>query len=566
MKILDSRRLTGANLYWDLPAAILEIDLEGRKAEQLLAAWSKAASELLSLTGHGAERLNHRTWDDGIALLISAPVDALYSMCELNETAWACAVAEIDDVPSSGMESEQSRLQSLFDEEANPPLLKMQQAAADHDALFLWDDDEVSVGSGQNCQVWAPGEIPVPEVVEWQHLKSIPVAMVTGTNGKSTTVRMSASIISAAGISAGVTSTDFIRVGDTIIDHGDYSGTGGARTLIRHAGTQMAVLEVARGGLLRRGLGVPVADVAVIINVAADHLGEYGINTVPDLIATKFIVHRGLSENGVLILNADDAGIAAYAKGLGDDLKKRIRWFSLSSDNETVRQSLSCGGPAYVVRNGFLAELSSDGEEPIAAISEMPSALNGAARHNISNALAAVALTRVLGIGYGAIRQGLVDFQSNPSDNPGRGNWFEHRGVRILVDFAHNEHGVNALAEMVARFPATRRVLTIGQAGDRRDDEIAAMTRAACGLKPDLLMISRLPGYERGRSSQAVIDVIRTTALGEGLVEAAVSEYDEPVAAVRAALEMACEGDLFVFLALTQRDEVLALIREFQAG
>ena len=124
--------------------------------------------------------------------------------------------------------------------------------------------------------------MPSPGEIDWDSIESIPLALVTGTNGKSTTVRMTAAIMTAAGFRAGLTSTDFIRVGDRVIDTGDYSGTGGARMLMRQADVEMAVLEVARGGLLRRGLGVERADVAVVTNVAADHLGDYGINTVPN--------------------------------------------------------------------------------------------------------------------------------------------------------------------------------------------------------------------------------------------------------------------------------------------
>jgi UDP-N-acetylmuramyl pentapeptide synthase len=474
MKLLDSRRLTGANLYWDHPSAIIEIDLGGASAAPVLEAWSAAARSLLSATGHGGQFLTHRQWRDGIALLISAPIDALYSMCELNEIAWQCALASRGHSQGPDLDLEQRRLLELFACEANPALLAMQQAAQSHDVVFLWDDDEVSVGTGQTCVTWPYGKVPPPEDVDWESLESIPVAMVTGTNGKSTTVRMAASIMAAADYSAGVTSTDFIRVGETIIERGDYSGTGGARKLLRHHDTGMAVLEVARGGLLRRGLGVPEVDVAVITNVAADHLGEYGINTVPDLIEAKFIVRRALGERGTLILNADDPGVVAFAENLDESLKRRIHWFSTVADHSRVIERVLEGGAATVFQDGWLVALAAQNREKIVPVSEIPAALAGAARHNVANALAAMALCREMGISGEAIRQGLAEFRGDASDNPGRGNWFEHNGVRILVDFAHNEHGMSALADMVCALPSERLVLAMGQAGDRLDDSIAA--------------------------------------------------------------------------------------------
>ncbi len=567
MILLDSRRLTGANLYWNDPAAIIDIGLRGEETKALIDTWAHEARLLLSDLGRGDAQLTHRGWDGGVSLLISAPIDALYSMCELNELAWRLAEASLGQKgrieERASRERELERLSELFDEEATPRLIEIQDEAAQHAALFLWDDDEVSVGAGRSRMVWRAGELPSPCAVPWSSLKSIPVAMVTGTNGKSTTVRMAAVIIKAAGHVGGITSTDSILVGDTIIDRGDYSGTGGARTIMRHPNTEIAVLEVARGGLLRRGLGVPQIDVALITNVAADHLGEYGINSVAELIEAKFIVRRALTGSGALILNADDAGIVAHAAGLDQALQDQVQWFSLAADNSIVRGHVDCGGIAYVLEAGWLTLLSPDGVQKIVAVADIPAALDGAARHNISNGLAAMGLCSVLGLGPEAIREGLVQFRGDASDNPGRGNWFEHRGVRMLVDFAHNEHGMSALADMVSRVPANRRVLTIGQAGDRSDQDIIALTLAACTMRPDQLMICGLSGYERGRSSEEVKAVIHAAALTAGLDESRISEYPDPVTAAAHALGHARDGDLLVFLALTQRDEVLGLIRDF---
>ena len=133
---------------------------------------------------------------------------------------------------------------------------------------------------------WPADQLPTPESINWTHIQSIPLAVVTGTNGKSTTVRLAASILAAAGLRAGITSTDYIRVGEEILDRGDYSGPGGARTLLRYGQSEVAVLEVARGGLLRRGIGVERADAALITNIAADHLGEWGINSVAEMAGT----------------------------------------------------------------------------------------------------------------------------------------------------------------------------------------------------------------------------------------------------------------------------------------
>jgi cyanophycin synthetase len=561
-ELRDSRRLTGANLHWDRPSAILDVAIDGC-GEKVVSAWEQAAKRWLEAVGRAEEQTCFRMFDGGASLLISAPIDALYSMCELNEAAWATALHALGLGAAPDPAEEVPRLIGLFEEERNPRLLELQEAARAHGVPFLWDDDEVSVGYGRSTRIWAPDSLPPADSVDWPSIGTVPIALVTGTNGKSTTVRMTAAIMTAAGLSAGLTSTDFIRVGERTIDTGDYSGTGGARMLLRQPDLEMAVLEVARGGLLRRGLGVERANVAVVTNVAADHLGEYGINSVPELLPAKFIVSRALTAGDTLVLNADDAGVVAYGEKLG----QRTAWFSLDAGHPKIRRVLADGGEACFLQDGCLVAASGGKRRPVVPVEGIPSALGGVVRHNLSNALAAMCIALALGIDDTAICKGLAAFRGDDRDNPGRGNWFEHRRpdgpVRILIDFAHNEHGMLALAEAVRQVPAERVVLLMGQAGDRSDEDIAALVRAGCGMQPDRLLVAELPGYERGREPFTVPRLIREVALNCGLAEGQIEIFPEPRAATRYALDDARGGDLLVLLALTQRQESLALVHEF---
>lgn len=569
LELTDSRRLTGANLHWDRPSAIIDVAIEG-PAEPVVEAWKAAAERWLDAVGYADEQTCWRLFEGGASLLISAPIDVLYSMCELNEAAWASVLHARGQGEAPDPEEVVPRLTRLFDEERNPRLLDLQSAAREHGVPFLWDDAEVSAGYGSSARCWPPGELPAPGQVDWASLASIPVALVTGTNGKSTTVRMAAAIIEAAGLRAGLTSTDFIRVGDRVIDSGDYSGTGGARLLLRQPDVELAVLEVARGGLLRRGLGVERADVALITNVAADHLGEYGIHTVAELLRAKFIVARALAAGDTLVLNADDEGVVAHAGSLEPDLVATIAWFSLVADNPTVRQALDDGGRACFVEDGWLVAAEGVRRRPLVPLQDLPATLGGIVRHNLANALGAMGIALAFGIDDRSIRAGLTAFRGDEHDNPGRGNWFEHRieggTIRILVDFAHNAHGMQALAETVRRVPAERVVLLMGQAGDRLDRDIAALVAAACDMHPDRLLVAELPGYERGRQPFEVPELIRRDAIACGLPEERIQLFDGPREATRSALQRARPGDLLVLLALTQRPEALALIREFIGG
>jgi len=562
LELTDSRRLTGPNLFWDMPCAVIDVAIDG-PPERVVQVWESAAGDWLDAVGHSDQRTCHRLFEGGASLLISAPIDALYAMCELNEVAWTSTLHTFDLGPAPDRGEEVPRLTRLFDEERNPRLLALQQAAAKQGLPFLWDDDEVSVGYGGAAQVWDSQALPRVEDVDWSRLGSIPVALVTGTNGKSTTVRMTAAIMNAAGYRAGLTSTDFIRVAERVIDRGDYSGPGGARTLLRQPDVNMAVLEVARGGLLRRGLGVTRANVAVVTNVAEDHLGEYGIHSVDELIAVKFIVRRALTAEDTLILNADDAGVVAF----GEKLDNRVCWFSLVADHPKVRQARSAGGAVCFLENDWLIAAEGPRHRRITPVSDIPASRAGAVRYNLANALAAMSVAVVLGIQDEAIRAGLAAFRGDERDNPGRGNWFEHRmedgSVRILVDFAHNEHGMRALADAVRRVPAERVVVLLGQAGDRTDQEISGLVRAACDMRPERLLIAELPGYERGRQPFEVPRLIRQDALAFGLDAARIETFPDPQAATRNALEQARPGDLLVLLALTQRKEALALVHAF---
>jgi len=562
LELKDSRRLTGANLFWDHPSAIIDVAIDGPR-EAVIRAWEKASAEWLDAVAYANEKTCFRVFDGGASLLISAPIDVLYSMCELNELAWASAVSACGTGDAPDPDEEIPRLTRLFDEERNPALLALQKAAQEHSVPFLWDDDEVSLGYGKTTCVWKPDALPTPEEIDWDRIKAIPLALVTGTNGKSTTVRMTAAIMTAAGFKAGLTSTDFIRVGERMIDTGDYSGTGGARMLVRQPDVEMAVLEVARGGLLRRGLGVERADVAAVTNVAADHLGDYGINSVPELIPAKFIVRRALEADAPLVLNADDAGVVEFAA----TLDQRIYWFSLDPENPHLMNSRANDGRVCYLDGDWLVAAEGSSRRRVVPVAEIPAAMGGIVRYNISNALAAMCIATSLGIDDAAIRKGLAIFRGDEHDNPGRGNWFEHHlddgVIRILVDFAHNEHGMKALADAVMLVPAERVILLMGQAGDRADKDIVDLVRAASSIRPKQLLVAELPGYERGREPFEVPQLIRQEALRSGISDNAIEIFPGPTEATAQALSRARPGDLLVLLALTQRKEALNLVHEF---
>jgi UDP-N-acetylmuramyl tripeptide synthase len=445
----------------------------------------------------------------------------------------------------------------LIAEESSPAVLAMQRAAAEHRVAFLWDDDAVSVGMGTGSRTWPADAIPDPGAVDWDAVHDVPVALVTGTNGKTTTVRLLKAMTDAAGRTPGISSTDGCWVVGEEIGEGDYSGPGGARLVLRDRRVEVAVLETARGGMLRRGLALERADVAIITNVAEDHLGEWGIHDLGELTATKFIVAQGTRH---LVLNADDPRLRSYPDRAG---VRRI-WFSRRCEPAEIRANVATGGQTCVLQGDRLMLHTAAGSEVVAALDEVPMTLGGAAVHNVANALGAVCAARRLGLPLAAIREGLCSFDSSAEANPGRLNRFDLGGVTAIVDFAHNPHGLQALLDMARALPAGRWCVLVGQAGDRDDEAIRELPRLIWKARPDRVVVKELGQHLRGRQPGEVpaliVDELRRLGAPEDAIDVAGSEID----AVRQALQWSRPRDLLLLISHQERASVLELARRLE--
>ncbi|MCF6319019.1 MAG: Mur ligase [Proteobacteria bacterium] len=555
--ITDSRRLTGPNLFGDKAGAILDVEIDDINKDKIVSLWIKHCRSLLELIGWDFEYITTRQYKGGASLVISAPIDCLYAATEVTESAWDMTVCELTST-AFDLERAIYILEGIIPEELNPTLIELQQAAVEHQVKFLFDDDLISLGYGKTCQVYSVNELPKVQDIDWACFKDIPVAMVTGTNGKSTTVRLASSVVKAAGLRCGITSTDYIRVGETILDTGDYSGPGGARTLLRHPQTQTAFLEVARGGMLRRGLGINQATCVVVTNVAEDHLGEYGINTLQEMVEAKFTVRQAINTDQDLILNADDKGSVEFAKTLDNT----IVWFSWYADNPVIVKHLKNGGKVCFIENNHIVYQTKDVKEIITDINNIPITFNGAAKHNVHNALAVTVMCKSMGFENKTIAKGLQDFDSSPENNPGRGNLFEFNGIRAIVDFAHNEHGLGLMAQTIKNMPAKRRLVLIGQAGDRSDELIEGLIKSALKAKPDKLVICEMKTNLRGRQLGVIPKLIHKLAIKHGMQETQIIHASDTVQGSKKAIDWAKSGDLLLLLALDNRKEVLELLND----
>jgi cyanophycin synthetase len=551
MEYLDARRITGPGLLWDKPGSILDIGCTPKESIVLARVWQRHIRRMLDAIGWGEEETCHWPLSGGISLAFSAPIDALYAASAINEWAWACCVAELDGGDEPDFDQTVADINAAIVEEVNPRLLELEAAADEHGVSFLWDDDDVSIGHGTGSETWPFRELPDPASLDWSRYHDVPVALVTGTNGKTTTVRLVQHILRGRDRIVGLSSTDWIAVNDRIIDRGDWSGPGGARSVLREADVDVAILETARGGLLRRGLGVSKADAALITNVAEDHLGDFGSQNLDELLNIKWIVSRAVEHSGVLILNADDPLLVSKSA----EFPGKVVWFSLDDRNAVVDLHIQSGGLAFVLDGTDLFRLDGDEAQLICSSLDIPITLGGAARHNVANALSAAAISDALGISLDDIRRGLTTMSQN--ENPGRCNVYLVDGVRVLIDFAHNPHAMQALFDMASALPAKRRLLAFGQAGDRTDNSIRELARSAWSIGLDTVIISELEQYARGRERGVVYGLIKDELLRCGATEDQIHHFEEESESLDAALEWAEEGDLIIMLALSGSQPII---------
>jgi cyanophycin synthetase len=293
----------------------------------------------------------------------------------------------------------------------------------------------------------------------------------------------------------------------------------------------------------------------LVTNIAADHLGEYGVNTLAALAETKFAVRRTLDADGILVANADDSESVSY---LAANPRDNMCWFSLDKSNPQIQRQINLRQRCCFNDAGMLVYADAQGIREICPVSEVPMTLNGAALHNVQNALGAIGVATAMGYTTAQISTGLQQFHSDASDNPGRMNYFTlQNSARVIVDFAHNEHSVNAIVDTVKRMPARTKWAMFGSAGDRSDEHIAAIARGVCLMEPDRVVITELDDYLRGREPGEVSQVMKQACLLAGISDTNIELVDSPLAGVKLALSKMGAGDLGLFLVLTERDGVI---------
>lgn len=573
----DSRRLTGPNLYFAGTGAVLETGVGAPVAPALLEAWRQRIARARAALGWPDGPVLVREHATGASLAFTAPADALYAATEVNEWAWlsALATAGLDageaplqpGHPPLGDDAAALRLlRAVAAAEHLPRLAALREGAAVHALPLLLDDEQLSIGMGTGSRTWDNHALPLPDAVPWPDLHPIPVALVTGSNGKTTSVRLLTAIAMTHGWHTANSCTDGLYLDGVLIEDGDYSGPGGARALLRNRQAQAAILETARGGMLRRGLGMERADVALVTNVSPDHFGEYGIHDLDGLAEVKLTVARAILD-GTVVLNADNALLRAHAAQVAAPLA----WFSTDDGHPLLLQARADGRRSCGVRDGRLLLHDGVRAHDLGDIAGMPLTLGGLATHNVQNCAGAALAASCLGIAPDTIAGVLARFGSAHGDNPGRlQRWRLGGGVQAYVDYAHNPDGLQHLLELVrGAHPAGGRLhLLLGQAGNRSDAAIAELAATAAAFRPDRVVLKDMDSaYIRGRERGEVAALLRTALLQGGVPADAMEECLDEAEAARLVLAHAGPGDSLVLPVHGggNRARVVALLDQLQA-
>src|SRR5471030_480499 len=380
----------------------------------------------------------------------------------------------------------------------------------------------------------------------------IPVVAVTGTNGKTTTVRLIAHLLTASGLRTGMTNTDGVYIEGRRTDSGDCSGPRSARNVLLHPDVDAAVFETARGGVLREGLAFDRCKVAVVTNIGTgDHLGLNYITTVEDLAVLKRVIVQNVSEHGFAVLNAIDpivAGMAANCRG-------KVIFFGAERGHPIIATHLAQGRRTVYVEDGHVVAVEGKDTHKI-DLSQVPITRNGAIGFQVENVMAAVAAAWGVGISWDAIRAGLKTFANDSDNAPGRFNVFTHRGATVIADYGHNPDAIVALVQAVETMPAKRRSVVISGAGDRRDQDITQQTEILGRAFDDVVLYE--DACQRGRIDGEVVALLRQGLNGAPRTTRIDEIYGEFLA-IDTALNRLQEGDLALIL-VDQVEEALAHI------
>lgn len=530
MELIEIRDLDGPNLFALEPVIKLEVSIE--PGEQI----GMARQQYI------AEHTNHYVSSEPVRAL-RAVITALHKFLKLPEP--QPTTHEMDEV---------NHVSVCYPWSNRPRARAIAQVAFD----LLAGDRIERLSTRLIQQIEAESDEDESSEPTWvrDSERRMPSAAITGTNGKTTTTRLLAHLLRSTGKRVGWSSSSGVYIDGTQVIDGDYTGHGGARRVLTDESIDCAVLETARGGILLRGLGYESNDVGVFLNVSEDHLNLHGVQKIETLARVKATVVRTTRTGGVAVLNADDPLVVEQKP----DMRADVILTSQDPENPSLREHRLSNGRCVTIEKGSITLVHGHELHEIVPLAEVPLTYGGMARHMVENALAASAAAIGMGLSIEEIAVGIRTFQPDREHNAGRLNVFEIDGATVIIDFAHNESGLQFLLDFAGQFmpDASRLTAVIGTAGDRQDSVFVGLGRIA-GRSADRIILKTNPKYLRGRDPEGTADLMRAGLYESNASESEAGVYGSEFDAVFGALGEAEEGEIIVAMCV---EDYLGIIDE----
>jgi UDP-N-acetylmuramyl tripeptide synthase len=552
-----SRRLVGPNLFFIESGTVLDVPLKQDK-QKLVDLWHKEAKRILPELGFKKIKLSHKIYNNGVRLALVAPFDITMAACDVIDFIWASTRQLVEEGSEKSLEDARAELMPIIKAEENLKLRKIHQLATSKGLNIFYEEGVVTIGSGNKSFQFNINEMDVSDI-PWEKIADIPIVLITGTNGKTTTVRLTSFICKHAGKLVGYCSTDWVMIDGKIIDRGDFSGPTGNKFVLTKPELDVAVLEVARGGLLKRGLANTHVTAAAVTNISADHLGEDGVEDLDDLAEAKSIVYSTVEHAGHAIVNLDDPSILArHSK-----IKGKKVYISQKLSEADLDKYLKDAAYIVFVKDNAMHLKTHETTYEIAKFIDVPITVKGFAKHNVENALVAIALSNELGCTPEQIGKALHDYRNSEEENLGRANVFKVKNSTIIVDFAHNAAGINAIFEMAKAYEGKKTSIMFGQTGDRKFS-IDDMCEIIAQNNPKEVIVKDTETYLRGAETGEIPALIERSLLKNGYSKSNIKHIETEDVAVEYVLENLKPNETYIMCVHENVEDVIRKIKQKQ--
>lgn len=555
-----STRLWGANIFFDDPGAVLDVHIINDQ-EQLINLWQLRLSQLLTMVGWISDyKRGYKIYSKGIRFAISAPIDLLWVATEVLEHVWYMVRYEFELQQQADINEAMLVLLPKIKENTNLAYREV-YAIAKQNKLNIFDDGkQIGIGSGKHIFIVNKSEL-ADAVIPWAQIKNIPCVMVTGTNGKTTTVRLTRYINMQRGSNVGYCSTDWVMIGNEILEKGDFSGPSGNAAVMMSPEVDVAVLEVARGGLLRRGILTNYIQGATVTNISDDHLGEDGVDTVEELAVAKCLVFKALSTDGYAVINLDDVNLRSIILEL--PLMKKICITRNITDVSIQPFLRDASYVCFTLDDAFYWRDSKGVYQKLASFNQVPLTISGYANHNIENAMHAIALSFSLGCSLEHISQCLIEYENTYENNQGRTNVFRYNNATIIVDFAHNLAGITAILNLARAYlrDGSKLGLLFGSTGNRMY-MLESIAKVIISSGVNKVILKELANYLRGTKPGELVGNMFKLLLSQGMQEQNITIVKSEHEALEQVFKFIQSGDVFVFCAHENTAEIINTINK----